>query len=386
MLNLLENLFQNQINNAVRPSVCFWFSFFLSVFPFPFLGVCVGRMDFMWLLALLDIMMHPVCCVKARLPVACLLCRCLCHAPHLLPPVVRPQLNNAIQGAVQQMLDNLGKQVQSVNLDIPFTNWGIEGMFGLTANPTITSKYIGMDCLGVVANTKHPVKPPTGVTPPHVPSFSSGAADHYVQLGISTYFFETLAWVYQQAGQLKSIITHSEVPSSVALQLNTSSLSVFAPGLDSKYPNMWCQLDAGVVAPVNVDTSQAMVAVAPFEIAVQPVTASGPETAFTVGCNLTVGLALHVEQGSPQKLAGNFTFLSCPLATVSSKVGSVKVSGLNMLINTIVTETLLPLVNKVLEAGFPMPTMDGLTLTNSEVLEVDNAIIVASDFTLKLQG
>lgn len=42
------------------------------------------------------------------------------------------------------------------------------------------------------------------------------------------------------------------------------------------------------------------------------------------------------------------------------------------------------MVNKILATGFPLPSMGGLTLTNSAVRTVDNAIVVASDFKLNL--
>lgn len=47
-------------------------------------------------------------------------------------------------------------------------------------------------------------------------------------------------------------------------------------------------------------------------------------------------------------------------------------------------QIVVPMVNKILATGFPLPSMGGLTLTNSAVRTVDNAIVVASDFKLNL--
>ena len=158
------------------------------------------------------------------------------------------QLDSTVQSALTNVIKGLNKPLQNVNLDFPLASWGAHANFDLTSSPRTTSSYVGMDAVGEVlataacatlvtfssshalpsapslqvVNTKKPVPPPSGVVPPNVPPFSTADASHYVQLGISTYFFESLAWVYTQAGQLQTTVQHNALPSGFVFQLNTT--------------------------------------------------------------------------------------------------------------------------------------------------------------------
>lgn len=258
--------------------------------------------------------------------------------------------------------------------------------FSLTDNPTFASGYIGADIEGGVVNKA--TKTPAPFPAPSIPTFVNSSADHYIQIFLSPYVIESAVWVYQQAGLANATVHHDLIPASFPVQLNTTDLAIIAPGIKTSFPNDW--VDIGIKVPegtkANVTSSpSAGVALnVPLQLEFNAETTSGDKNAFTLGCTFSGAIALtavlNASSGYPM-IAGNLSYLECPLQVLSSNVGAVNPGLAKDLVNFVLADVIVPLVNDVLTIGIPLPTLDGLTFRDVDIVNGDGYVLVATDFT-----
>jgi hypothetical protein len=260
-----------------------------------------------------------------------------------------------------------------------------EIVFNMTGNPDYGSGFIGLDLLGAIVNTA--TQQPAPFPSPAIPHFSADSADHYVEIFLSPYVFESGFWVFQQAGLLHYTVNHNIIPSTFPIQLNTTAISIIAPGVVSKFPNEWFEIElvfpANGPPSVNASTS-GISAAAPVQLAFNALTDSGPQNAFTLACEFTTALELSVvlnETSGYPAIAGNLSYLECPLSLYNTSVGSVSYQLAAALVDFVLGDVLTPLANVVLHTGIPLPTTDGLTFTNTEIVYGNGYAMAATDFT-----
>ncbi|XP_062499208.1 uncharacterized protein LOC134176553 [Corticium candelabrum] len=203
-----------------------------------------------------------------------------------------------------------------------------------------------------------------------------------MSIWLSDYIANSAGYVYTALGDLQYHVT--EIPSQIPLQLNTSFFKLFIPNLYEKYPNMAMQLFLNVNKPPRLSVS-------PKEI-----TASAPcnVTAFVVSENKTlvnaftlnvtmytaVEVSLHAN-GSKEIIGGKASYLNSDIELLESNVGSFNVLLLNSTVNFGCSLAVVPFLNeKYLEPGFPIPSVDGVSFVNPDVVLGQDYVFVATDF------
>ena len=144
------------------------------------------------------------------------------------------EISDAVKKAMPDAIDQLSKTLDGVALDIPFTNDFAEIRFELSAAPDVEAEYVSVPVLGTVV----PVANPGQVAPypiPQIPSYDKDE-DSYVQVFLSDFTMNSALYTFWAADRLSRAVMPSDIPATFPLQLNTSSLSVVAPGLTAKYP------------------------------------------------------------------------------------------------------------------------------------------------------
>ena len=71
----------------------------------------------------------------------------------------------------------------------------------------------------------------------------------------------------------------------------------------------------------------------------------------------------------------------CQLSVANSTVGPVDAGGLALLVDFVLASVLLPLVNAVLNVGFPLPSLDGLQLTGASIFYASGFAGVCTNFS-----
>ncbi len=270
----------------------------------------------------------------------------------------------------------------------PYNVTGLD--ISVTSPPTFTPEYLGLGIAGSAYLTTNPALKPPFQPPANLSLWDSRTAEHSVQISLSAYTVQSLLWAYKQSGILTYTVPPSAVPPKFPLQLKTNDpvWLLIAPKMVTAYPADWIQLlarfgEGFAVSCSPLDNSLAVTL--PLALDVQPLTSSGPATAFTVGCPLKASLRLKVAtqvftNGSSQDaITGSLEYVTCDLAVSNSSVGTVKIGALNTLVSWALPGLILPFANTLLAEGFPLPSVDGVSLSNSTIAFRENYVVVATD-------
>ena len=308
----------------------------------------------------------------------------------LFKGAVQQSLTDAAQAAIASLIDAAANAaLQRASLDVPLQGGSVLARFDLTAAAPpsgASGGYLALPLLGdavVAANASARAPFPLPVLPPGPFGACSAAA---LQLALSEFSLEALGWALWRVGALASLVPHTVLPPAFPIQLNTTDVALLAPGLARAYPGQWMQLALALTAPpaANVSAQGGLALAAPLAIAFQALPPAGgaPATAFTLACPLALALTLGVAgSGSAQNLTANVTAAGCQLAVASSSVGPVDARGLALLVDFVLQGVLLPLANALLNAGLPLPSVQGLALTGASVFYAAGFAGVCTNFT-----
>lgn len=279
---------------------------------------------------------------------------------------------------------------QPLPLPAPYNVSGID--IAVTAGPAFTAQYFGIGISGAGYVLSDPAKPPPFTPPTNLSLWDARTAEYYAQVAVSTFSVQSLFWSLQEGGVLRYTVLPTDVPADFPLQLKTSDIAwdAIAPGLVKAYPDMWVQLAAHFGEAFKVTASEAgnsFAVTLPLALDIQPQTPSGPVTAFTVGCPLATQMRVSVNQnGTGQVIAGSLDFVTCDLGVTNSSVGKVTIGLLTTVVNWALPTLVLPFANSLLQEGFPLPSVDGVTLTNTTVAFRDNYAVLASNLDVNISA
>ena len=102
--------------------------------------------------------------------------------------------------------------------------------------------------------------------------------------------------------------------------------------------------------------------------------------AFTISspAKLSVTLFISSQGDSPPVVHGNFSELSLPpLKLISSEVGAVDVAAASDILAKLLPSVLVPQLNKIISAEFPIPATKGVRLEHA-MLEVEPGSLILS--------
>eukprot|EP00033_Pygsuia_biforma_P000050 GCRY01000066.1.p1 GENE.GCRY01000066.1~~GCRY01000066.1.p1 ORF type:complete len:484 (-),score=113.49 GCRY01000066.1:147-1598(-) len=250
--------------------------------------------------------------------------------------------------------------------------------YKLTAVPQISSTYLDTMHLGEVYLNSHPTESP--LTPPPMPTVETKSM---VEIFFSDYVANTAADVYYQSGIMEGHITQANLPSWLPLTLNTTSWRFLVPELYKQYPDYAMKIDitAAKGPRVSFDPKDANVtAWGYFEIQVQDPTTENLTNAFVL--EVTVHLLADVflvDGPNGQSISGKLTRIAIDLALVKSTIGSFNPSVLETLLNGVIDAGILPLVNKKIGNGFPIPAVSGIKFLNPHIDFGNGYVHVATD-------
>ena len=146
------------------------------------------------------------------------------------------EMQSAVATAMPQAVQKLSQRVANVSLDLPLSTKDnfAEIRFDLATAPTVAAGYIGVPTLGTIV----PESNPGQVAPYPIPDmpFYDASLAKYVQVFISDFTLNSALYTFWQAGRLHHTVLPADIPATAPLQLNTSALSVVAPGFATKYP------------------------------------------------------------------------------------------------------------------------------------------------------
>ena len=306
----------------------------------------------------------------------------------LFDSTIKDELNELIEQEVQSALKEEAKQLLS---EITWKYTLEKGIAILDYSPqalTSTTDHLSMNVQASLVDASGDLPP--AATMPALPSWSPDAGDAYLQTLLSAWSLDTVAFTYWKAKRLQRHITHDDIGQYSPVQLNTSNIGVLcAPGLLVKYPHHWMTIDSAFSSsPVTTITKSGVTAEAPATFAFSVVNSTGGivDSAFTVGGNVTLGVTFNIHSDgsqTKQNLTAEITQATLPLTVLRSDVGNVNVKALSAVVNAAVEKLLIPLANRVLHVGVPLPSTPMVTLENTTLTPDDGYLLVATKFKVK---
>lgn len=302
---------------------------------------------------------------------------------NLFSGTIADGLKGSIEGqvcpqAIKAIETDGNKALETLPLDVKLTN-DSEIDFALIQAPIFGTSYLQTLHKGDFLIISHPTQPPFQPSP--FPSSSNSG--RMMDLWLSAYIANTAGYVYTTLGVLEYNVT--ELPPQIPIRLNTSSFKLFIPTLYDKYPNMGMQLLVKASRPPSLAISSAGIVF----------TAPGNVTAFVVGenntlinvftLNVTMYASLDVSvqaNGSKEIISGKATYLKSDITLLESNIGSFNVLVLNDTVNIACNLFIVPFLNKNYgEPGFQIPTVDGVTFVNPEIVLGQGYVVVSTDFS-----
>ena len=289
-------------------------------------------------------------------------------------------IKSAVQSAVDEKLDGLLNTLtmtEKLPLPPPFNIALVDyTILGLD----VEADHVALDIRGTINDTDASVDGFAGSVPPMPPASSAIYDAHHATVDLTTFLFESAAYTYSNRHLLQYTVESKDLPASSPIALNTDTFSTLVPGL-KKWPSTPMSISAGVSGTPTITFANGSVGLA-----------LGANFNFTVLANGTkvdaFGLVCLVEAfASASVVAETLRFAISPNVTCTptvgyTTVGTVNANGFAMIINLAIA-ALIPMANKKLQNGIPLPTIDGIGFANSEIIAHDSLLTLATDITYK---
>jgi len=288
----------------------------------------------------------------------------------LFESTIKHTVNDAINGQLSTLVDStLNGMMQHIPTVLPFGT-GHDACtldVGLLAVNAVTNTYISMGNDFTVVNTA------TGVVCPFVPVPLPVEVDssRMVQLWVAQSPMDCALWVAYVNGGLTQ-----------HMQSNTNQWTDIIPQLQTLYPNaVLNELIYAQSVPQFAFTPAGVQLGLSLALNHSVVLADG-SSKFTdsLGLEFSFGIKAWVGPGSstPSSLYANITETQLTFQVLATDIGTIDLGLLQLLVD-IVVPIAVEMLNKYLNAGFPLPVSTGITLINPQVSFLSGYAGVAAD-------
>ena len=244
-------------------------------------------------------------------------------------------------------------------------------------NLDVEADHIAIDIRGSINDTSKSAAPYSGAVPAMPPASASVYGAHHVVIDLSSFLFESAAYVFANRGLLQYTITSKDIPASAPIKLNTDTFVALAPGL-KKWPAAPMSITAGVRSTPSFTFASGKVGInlaADFNFSVVPKNGTAVD-AFGLVCNLEAS-------ATPSITAQTLHFTISPNATCTPKIayshiGTVDASGFGMILNLAIA-AIVPIANKIIASGVPLPSVEGFSFANTAITADNNLLSLTTD-------
>jgi len=190
--------------------------------------------------------------------------------------------------------------------------------------------------------------------------------------------------VYFNADLLSLQLRDSEIPPWVPLRLNTTYWNYLIPPLTEMYPNNLMVINIYSSAPPTSVFASGVQIAADGNLDVFVVLNNGSlAPAFSLSGSVTTTGSADID-GS--LLIGELSYVYTNFSLSASEIGPFDVTMFDELLNLLFAEGIIPAINDVLAKGFPLPSVQGVTFNNANLLWGDRYLLVSTDLTYQPPG
>ena len=282
-------------------------------------------------------------------------------------------LENSIEYLIMQNINSLNNYFVANDEMINYKH-NVSLSYALVSNPLLNSNYVEFDFNGVFVSKNAPNYSPAVEGNTILPNFVANAAQ--IQVSISEYTLNTLAYVLYNNGVFNFSIDSTTLPKNSLIKMNTYSLNYLIPGLASTYGpmNHPCSLNCQAVNYPNIfvvgpNNQSSGVIVLNYQASCNLNVTGFYEPAFTFELYAEMGSTVSIDQWV---LNGELQILKIQNITVlQNNVNSTipfNVNGLINFLNLIANITFPTISQEIFGNGVPLPDdYTYVSLINSSV-------------------
>jgi len=302
----------------------------------------------------------------------------------LLLPEITQILEVTLAAEISQNTDSsLNQALSTFPLEIPVccpNSSLVEIDYSLLGEPTFAGNYMTINDVGEL----YMINDPSECGSPYcfnqtIPDTLYN--DFEAQIIISDFTAQSASYSFFGIGILNGVIEASDVPADSPIQLNTSSFKIFLEQLYDAFPNAAMQVIVSPSEPpMAIFSSEGMLVTSGFFIQVQAMDQStGNFTdAFVLAGNGTGKVDLTIVN---QLLIGNMTVTWTQFTLYDSVIGTFNPIVIDDLTDLLIEKAVIPAINSALKVGFPLPSVQGLTLINPELTFGPHYLCIGSNIT-----
>jgi len=291
------------------------------------------------------------------------------------------QITSATESALQSAIPtSINTGLANTLATLPITepiNSKIEINYEMQSAPVVTPNYFTLLNLGEFYDIANPTEAP--FTPAPLPDV---ATTEMAQVFISDFTLNSASYVLFTEGQMQTIITDSQLPPDAPLRLNTTYFTDLIPPLAKAYPNQMFELGIRALETPTGEftpTGAIVTALGALDCIVLP----NMETAFTLGVKLLTAGSAGM---NGLNVTGELTFLNTTITLINTTIGEFNVSVLQSIVDDLAQQAVIPEANKILQAGFPLPSVQGLTFISPTIGWGTDYLYVSTDVNYVVQG
>ncbi|XP_048873650.1 bactericidal permeability-increasing protein [Brienomyrus brachyistius] len=289
------------------------------------------------------------------------------------------QIQEEICPGIEKYVNDLESQLEKMQVSFQ-VNKDLSIELPLVFPPIIQGSDLEVDLKGVFYGARNHTEPP----------FVAGTfqldqqSDLMLTVGLSEFTINSAAFAYYSAGLLQALITDDMIPKASPFRLNTTSFGGLIPQLPKLFPNMLMVLHAYASQTPTVsfqpDTTTLNVFWSSKFYGIRSNSTYIPF--FRLDMNATFSSKFFV---SDEKLSGSTALDNLTLTVGATEIGTFQTESLQKLLELGIKSYLLPMLNKKLKDGIPLPTVHNVQWVNS-MLKVNKGFVeIATDTKISLQ-
>jgi len=292
---------------------------------------------------------------------------------------IKTDAAKAVESELTQLIDVAADQaLDSLNLAVSITNLTQLDLL-LTQSPLFPSNYVLVYFKGQIENKTNPTPCPL----PHS-TLPSNAPSRMLEFDVDQFLFNSGLWLIYTDGGLAYTVTQSVIPPEFPFSLNTSTFAGLLPELASAYPNAGIEWALSAASAPYLTISPggcSLSAVFDMEwLAGYPPAAFEPAFGTQVALDVDCFLFFNSSTSSTV-LQGNVSLGNFSLEITSSTIGNLSGDAANLeaFFGAIFGGPIISMINQAIEAGFPLPVFEGMSLQNAQLTLNQNFVSLSSD-------
>ncbi|CAI8053217.1 Lipopolysaccharide-binding protein [Geodia barretti] len=266
---------------------------------------------------------------------------------------IKDHLRSQVCKMVTGKINEFGKELPTtLPVSIQVSD-GVEVSCAILGDPVLSSSYLLTNHDGEFMSAEHSQEVP--ISPASLPAASSvDPTSKMVFIWLTSYTFDTAAYIYKGAAYMDYSIKNEEVPN--VLLKTTADYKSIVPELYRRFPNKDVEYIMETKQPPSLLLSRGQARIVGEAEASILVVESGvtPQLAFSLTVSVQCDVEFEIQtRSSGQVIAGDITSFTTEISNIDSVIGEIDPTPFQELLHTMVQFMAIPHINQTASRSDP---------------------------------